>query len=100
MRNYEITYIAHPDLDSNSFKKLNEQVNSWIKDGGGKITKTDIWGKRMMAYPIRKQNEGQYVLLTTEMEPSFGTELERQFGLQESVMRFLIIAVDAEEEGA
>jgi small subunit ribosomal protein S6 len=47
-----------------------------------------------MAYPIKKQGEGQYVLLHAEMEPTFCAELERQFRLQESVLRFLIVAVD------
>jgi len=98
MRNYELTYIIHPDLDESAFKKLNDLIASWIKDGGGKITKTDVWGKRKMAYAIRKQGEGQYVLLQIEMDPSFGSELERQLGLQESVLRFLIVAVEVEEE--
>jgi len=98
MRNYEITYIVHPDLDETAFKKLNDLVSSWIKDGGGKITKSDIWGKRKMAYAIRKQDEGQYVLLQVEMARSFGSELERQLGLQESVLRYLIVAVEAEDE--
>lgn len=99
MRKYEITYIAHPDLDEAAFKKLNDQVSDWIKDGGGKITKTDIWGTRKLAYPIRKLTVGQYVLLQTELETSFVAELERQFGLQESVMRFLIVSAEEEDEG-
>ncbi len=98
MRNYEITYIVHPDIEEAAFKKLNDQVAKWIKDGGGKITNTDIWGKRKMAYAIRKQSEGQYVLLKADMEPSFGSELERQLGLQESVLRYMIIAAEAEDE--
>jgi small subunit ribosomal protein S6 len=98
MRNYEITYIVHPDLDDSAFKKLNDLIGSWIKDGGGKITKSDVWGKRKMAYAIRKQDQGQYVLLQVEMDPSFGSELERQLGLQESVLRYLIVAVEAEDE--
>lgn len=98
MRTYEITYIVHPDLDDASFKQLNDQVQTWIKDSGGKITKSDIWGRRKMAYAIRKQSEGQYVLLHTQMEPEFCAELERQLGLQEPVMRYLIIATDEEEE--
>jgi len=98
MRNYEITYIVHPDLDDSAFKKLIDLIGSWIKDGGGKITKSDVWGKRKMAYAIRKQDQGQYVLLQVEMDPSFGSELERQLGLQESVLRYLIVAVEAEDE--
>lgn len=96
MRKYEVTYIVHPDLDSEGFKSLNSQVEGWIKDAGGSIDKADIWGKRKMAYRIKKQAEGQYVLLHTSMEPAFCIELERQFRLQESVLRFLIVSVDEE----
>ena len=98
MRTYELTYIIHPDLDESAFKALSDQIAGWIKDGGGKITKTDVWGKRKMAYEIRKQGEGQYVHLSVEMDPSFGSELERQLRLQESVLRYLIVAVEEQEE--
>lgn len=98
MRTYEITYIVHPDLDESAFKQLNKQVATWIKDGGGKVNKTDIWGKRKMAYAIRKQSEGQYVVLQAELPPAFGAELERQFGIQESVLRYLIVSADEESE--
>jgi small subunit ribosomal protein S6 len=94
MRKYEVTYIVHPDLDAEAFKSLNSQVEGWIKDGGGKVEKADVWGKRKMAYKIKKQGEGQYVLLHTQMQPAFCINLERQFGLQESVLRFLIVAID------
>ncbi len=96
MRKYEIIYIVHPDLDADAFKQLNAQVESWIKDGGGKIEKADVWGKRKMAYAIKKQSEGQYVLLHASMQPPFVATLERQFGLQESVVRFLIVGVEEE----
>lgn len=94
MRKYEVTYIAHPDLDAEAFKTLNAQVEGWVKDGGGKIEKADVWGKRKLAYKIKKQGDGQYVLLHAEMEPTACIEIERQFRLQESVLRFLIVAVD------
>ncbi|MEX2160317.1 MAG: 30S ribosomal protein S6 [Anaerolineales bacterium] len=100
MRNYEVTYIAHPDLDADSFKQLNEQVAGWITSAGGKIEKSDVWGKRKMAYRIKKQAEGQYVLLRASMEASFCIQLEQQFRLQESVMRFLIVAVEDEAKEA
>ena len=91
MRKYEVTFIVHPDLDETAFKELIERVQGWITESGGKVEKVDLWGKRKLAYPIRKQEEGQYVLLHTEMEPSFCTELERNLRLQEPVMRFLIV---------
>jgi small subunit ribosomal protein S6 len=98
MRNYEITYIVHPDLDEAAFKQLNDQIAGWIKDGKGKISKTDIWGKRKLAYPIRKQTEGQYVLLHVNLDPNQCAELERQLRLQESVLRYLIVSAEEEEE--
>ena len=98
MRRYEITYIAHPDLDADAFKQLNDQVQGWVKDNGGTVEKADVWGKRKMAYPIKKQTEGQYVLLHVHMEPAGTSQLERQFGLQESVLRFMIVAADETEE--
>ncbi|MCW5876099.1 MAG: 30S ribosomal protein S6 [Anaerolineales bacterium] len=100
MRNYEVIYIAHPDLESDAFKQLNKQVEGWVKEAGGKITKTDVWGKRRMAYQIKKQSDGQYVLLHTQMEPAACAALEQQFRLQEPVLRFLIVAVEEEAEAA
>jgi small subunit ribosomal protein S6 len=94
MREYELVYIVHPDLDESAFKELIEKVNSWITDAGGTITKVDLWGKRRMAYAIRKQKEGQYVLVHTQMEPSFGATLERNLRLMEPVMRFLLTSVE------
>lgn len=96
MRKYEIIYIVQADLDADALKQLNAQVEGWIKDGGGKIEKADVWGKRKMAYAIKKQSEGQYVLLHASMEAPFVATLERQFGLQESVVRFLIVGVEEE----
>lgn len=100
MRKYEVTFIAHPDLDADAFKQLSEQIQGWITAAGGKVEKADIWGKRKLAYQVKKQSEGQYVLLHTEMDPSLCNQLEQQFRLQESVMRFLIVAVEEEAAAA
>ncbi len=97
MRNYELTYIVHPDLDDTAFKALNEQIAGWVTADGGKINKSDVWGKRKMAYEIRKQTEGNYVHLLIEMNPSYGVEIERQLKLQESVLRFLLILIEEEK---
>jgi len=98
MRNYELTYIIHPDLDDSAFKKLNEQILGWIKDGGGKVGKNDIWGKRKMAYEIRKQSEGNYVHLQVDLNANLGAEIERLLQLQESVLRYMIVSVKDKEE--
>ena len=90
MRKYEVAFIVHPDLDETAFKEVQERVKSWITGAGGKVTKVDLWGKKKLAYEIRKQTEGQYVLFETEMLPSFCAELERNLQLQESIMRYMV----------
>ena len=94
MRSYELMFIVHPDVEESAFNELVEKVNGWIKDSGGVVEKTDLWGKRKLAYPIQKQNDGQYVLIKTQLEPEFCSQLEHNMGLQESVMRFLLTAVE------
>ena len=94
MREYELIFIVHPDLDENATNDLAERVKDWITEAGGTIDKVDPWGKRKLAYPIRKQNEGQYFLMFIQIAPSFVTELERNLRFLEPVMRFLITAVD------
>ena len=93
MRSYEIVFIVNPDLDETALNGLIERVKGWITTVGGTIAKVDLWGKRRMAYTIRKQREGQYVLVQADFEPSFTAELERNLRFLEPVLRFLITAV-------
>jgi len=92
MREYELMVVIHPDLDETALSDLITRISGWITEDGGEIAKTDIWGKRTLAYPIRKQNQGQYVLLHTKMAPTLGTKLERNLGFLEPVMRYIIVA--------
>jgi len=92
MRNYELVFIAHPDLDEQALAALVEKVQGWITTAGGAIEKAEVWGKRRMAYHIRKQREGQYVYILVSMAPTFVQELERDLRLTESVLRFLVTA--------
>ena len=94
MRNYEVVLIVHPDLDETAFKGVIEKVKGWITTSGGSVSKVDVWGKRRMAYAIRKQREGQYVLINAEFAPAFSAELERNLRFLEPVMRFLITVVE------
>jgi small subunit ribosomal protein S6 len=92
MREYELVFIVHPDLDDSALKEVIEKVSGWITESGGSVSKVDLWGKRKLAYEIRKQKEGQYVLLKTQMDPAFGITLERNLRFLEPVMRFLLIS--------
>ena len=94
MRQYEVAYIVHPELDETAFKEINDRISTMITDAGGKIEKAELWGKKKLAYEIRKQTEGQYVFLNTTLSPEFCTELERNLRLLEPVLRFMIIKVE------
>jgi small subunit ribosomal protein S6 len=94
MREYELVFIVHPDLDDTALKDVVDKVSGWITEAGGTVSKIDLWGKRKLAYAIRKQKEGQYVLLNTQMNPAFGSTLERNLRFLEPVMRFLLISVE------
>lgn len=94
MREYELVFIVHPDLDDPALKEVVEKVSGWITESGGSVLKIDLWGKRKLAYSIRKQKEGQYVLLKTQMEPTFGATLERNLRFLEPVLRFLLVSVE------
>ncbi len=90
MRAYELVFIAHPDLEETAFNELVTKIQGWVTEAGGSISKVDVWGKRKLAYPIRKQREGQYALIEMQMSPAFCKELEHNLRFTEPVMRYLL----------
>ena len=94
MRDYELVIIITPEFEETATADLVDKVKSWITESGGSIESIEEWGRQKLAYMIRKQKEGQYFLFKAQMEPSAVAGLERNFGLQESILRFLIINRD------
>jgi len=94
MRNYEIAYIADPDLDEQSLTALEDKVKGWLETAGATISKVDHWGKRRMAYQINKHPDGVYTFVYAEMPPSAGAAIERDLRLNEQVLRFMITLQD------
>jgi len=92
MRDYELVVIIHPDLDDEAINQALDKIKSWVEKGDGKIADVEQWGKRRLAYPIQKQNEGLYYLLNIQMPPSLNEEIERNLRILEPVMRYLLIA--------
>jgi small subunit ribosomal protein S6 len=90
MRNYELAYIAHPELDESTLTNLEERVAGWIDAAGGKINKVDRWGKRRLAYEIQKQMDGYYYILDLDMPTSACVVVERDLRLSEQILRFMI----------
>ena len=90
MRDYEALYILRPEMTEEEYTAAVEKFNALIQVNGGEVVKTDIWGKRKLAYEIEKLREGYYVLVTFKAEPELPQELERNFRIADSVLRYLV----------
>jgi small subunit ribosomal protein S6 len=93
MRKYELICILQPELDETAFKGALERVQNWITESGGSVDKTEIWGRRKLAYAIHKQTEGQYVLLNVTLDPKSAGDLERNIRYLEPVLRHMLTVV-------
>jgi small subunit ribosomal protein S6 len=91
MNAYELMYIVHPDADEDSVTGINEQVSSWISDQSGQVVKTEVWGRRKLAYPIKKQLEGTYVVMDVELAGTALAEVERNMTLHEQILRYMVV---------
>lgn len=94
MRDYELVFIVTPEFDEAATADIVDKVKSWITESGGTIESVEEWGRQKLAYLIRNHKEGQYYLFNIILEPSTVAALERNFRLQESILRFLIIGRD------
>jgi len=86
---YETVYIVEPNLDEAKAQEFADKVSGWIRDLGGEIVEVQKWGKRRLAYEIRKRRDGVYTMLVWNGGATMVTELERRLRLEEDVMRAL-----------
>ena len=94
MRTYEIVFIAAPNTAEEDLNKLTSQLEHVVTDLGGKITKTDVWGRKKLAYKISKHDEGVYVVLYIEGTGSEIAEVERRLRVNDLVIRHLTVRTD------
>ena len=94
MRQYELVCIVHPDLDETAFNGFVEKVKGWVVEIGGIVDKVEIWGRKRLAYSIKKHREGQYVLFNLSLEPTTSAALEQNLRFLESIIRYMIIVVE------
>ena len=91
MRDYEILYIVRPELDDDQLNQAVERVNALIANVGGEHVKTDLWGKRRLAYEVDRLREGYYVLTDFRIEPERVPEMESTLKISDTVFRHLIV---------
>ncbi|MDR0942658.1 MAG: 30S ribosomal protein S6 [Holosporales bacterium] len=94
MNFYEAVFIVKSDASPSHVESVSNAMVSTVKEFGGEITKTEFHGLRQLAYPIKKNKKGHYVLLNIISNSDGIAELERKFRLNEDVIRFLIVKVD------
>ena len=96
---YEHVFLARQDLAQAQVDALAETATKIIEDNGGKVSKTETWGLRNIAYRIQKNRKAHYVALDFEAPAPVVAELERQTQINEDVIRYMTIRVDAHEQG-
>jgi small subunit ribosomal protein S6 len=87
MRRYEVMVILDPNLEERTVAPSLDQFLGVVKSDGGSVEKVDVWGRRRLAYDIRKKSEGIYAVVDLTAEPTTVKELDRQLNLNEAVLR-------------
>ncbi len=95
MRAYELMVILDPNLEERTVQPSLDTYMNVVRNDGGTVDNIDIWGRRRLAYEIDKNAEGIYAVVSLQAEPATVKELDRQLGLNESVLRTKVIRPDA-----
>ena len=93
-RTYESIFIVRPDLTGDAYTAVIDKFKGVLTDQGASIIKVDEWGVRKLAYTVKKQNRGSYVLVIFEAEPKVILEYERRLRLDESIIKFINIHLE------
>lgn len=100
MRRYETIYIANPNLDDEALKEVVAKFSDLIKKQKGSIVKIDEWGKRKMAYEVKRFDKGHYILLDFCGFPDMVTELERNLKLDDRILKYSTVKIDEDVDPA
>jgi small subunit ribosomal protein S6 len=90
---YELAVLFHPDLEVN-LDKATDKIEKTVADNGGKITNTDNWGRRKLAYPIKKQDFAVYVFYAVEMPAENVAKVEQTLNITDEIIRFMVVRPD------
>ncbi|HAU31088.1 MAG: 30S ribosomal protein S6 [Desulfotomaculum sp. 46_296] len=88
--NYESLFILRPDLDEEKIAEMMEKFRVLIENNGGEVTRLDKWGRRRLAYEIKRLHEGLYIILQFKADQAVVRELDRVFKITDEVIRHII----------
>ncbi|WP_297081432.1 30S ribosomal protein S6 [uncultured Demequina sp.] len=95
MRQYEMMVILDPEVDERTVQPSLDKYLNVVTSDKGTVDNLDVWGRRRLAYPIKKKNDGIYAVINFTAESATAKELERQLGLNESILRTKLLRPDA-----
>jgi len=95
LRQYEIMIILDPEIEERTVAPSLDKYLSVVKTEGGTVDKVDVWGRRRLAYDIKKKSEGIYAVVDFTASPATAKELDRQLGLNEVVLRTKVLRREA-----
>ena len=95
MRAYEVMVILDPNLEERTIEPSLDKYLNVIRKDGGNVENVDVWGRRRLAYEVKKNAEGIYAVITLQAEPATVKEFDRQINLNESILRTKVIRPDA-----
>lgn len=95
MRHYELMVILDPELEERTVAPELDRFLNVVRKGGGAVENVDIWGRRRLAYEIKKKSEGIYAVVDLQATPDLAKELDRQLNLNEAVLRTKLLRPDA-----
>jgi small subunit ribosomal protein S6 len=95
MRHYELMVILDPELEERTVAPSLDRFLNVVRKGGGSVENVNIWGRRKLAYEIKKKSEGIYAVVDMQAEPDLAKELDRQLNLNEAVLRTKLIRPEA-----
>ncbi len=91
MHNYEGVFIINPELSADTSKSVVTQVEEMISKNGGRVDGLQDWGRRRLAYKIKKKQEGHYILLNFQMDSQQTKRFEQSLRLNDNILRFLLV---------
>jgi small subunit ribosomal protein S6 len=94
LRTYEFMYIVDPELEQEALEQLNSRIERMVTDAGGDVLRLRSWGRRRLAFPIRRFHEGHYHVAYLQLDPSSIADLRGRLALAEELIRYLLVRTE------
>ena len=96
MRQYETLFIINPDLDESETNNVIEGVKTTIESSESKILRIDLWGKKKLAYPVKRHNDGYFVLVIFESNPDIVRQLKTYYQIIEPIIKYIVVCFEGD----